>query len=187
MRLSLKGRSMLRRHLLTITAFTPVVVMIAACGAALTPAQIVTQAAAVATGLQGAIKQVVAAYPALIPAGTAATIQTDLTDASAAATSLSASLPAATGASIVQTVEGYINAVLSVLAGPPINGLIPAPFNMAIAAAAVLIPQLEAFANTYLPTTAAAAPVTIAARQRFAALAPTMTPDAAVAILATFR
>jgi hypothetical protein len=58
---------------------------------------------------------------------------------------------------------------------------------MAIAAASILIPQLEAFANTYLPTTAAAAPVTIVARQRFAALAPTMTPDAAVAILAQFR
>lgn len=178
---------MLRRHLLATAALTPVAAALAACGTTLTPAQIVTQAGATATGLAGAIKQVIAAYPSLIPATTAVTIQTDLADASAAATSLSASLPATTGASLVQTVEGYINAVLTVLAGPPINGLIPAPFNMAVTAASILIPQLEAFVNTYLPATAAASPVALAARHRFAALAPAMTPEAAVAILATFR
>ena len=130
----------------------------------LTPAQIVTEAGTVAKGLSGALTQLAGADPSLIPAGTLATLQSDLTLAQGAASALSTSLPASNGAATVQTVEGYINAVLNALAAPPINGLIPAPYNLAVTAAALVVPDLEAFVNQYLPAASAVAPATHAAR-----------------------
>ncbi len=93
-------------------------------------------------------------------------------------------LPAASGATTVQIVEGYLNAVLNTLAAPPINGLIPAPFNMAVAAAALVVPDLEAFVNQYLPAATAVAPATYAARLQLRAAARQVTTlDQAMAIL----
>jgi hypothetical protein len=178
-----------RRTLLHTVALVIPASALAACSTAspLTPAEIVADVGVAVTGLQNVIKGVEAAAPSLIPTATAATINTALTDAQQVASSLVASTPALTGASIVQTVEGYLNAVLTILAGPPINGLIPAPFNMAVTAVSILLPTFEAFANQYLHTTAAASIATLAARRKFAALAPTMTPAQAAAILASYK
>jgi len=163
----------------------PLAAALTRCGAvALTPAQIVTEACVTAKGLSGALTQVANADPALISAATLATLQNDLALAQGAASSLTTNLPAASGASTVQLVEGYINAVLNTLAAPPINGLIPAPFNMAITAAALVVPDLEAFVNQYLPAASAVTPTTYAARLQLRAAAPqVMTVDQAVAIL----
>jgi hypothetical protein len=177
-----------RRHLL---ASTVLIVPVAGCAAlglstTLTPATIVSQALALAQGLSGMLTQVAAAYPALVPAATLAMLTKDLTLATGAANTLTTALPAASGASIAQTIDGYINAVLTTLAGPPINGLIPSPFNMAVAAAAIVVPQIEAFVNQYLPasmTTAGAAPGALAARAKFAAVAPALTTQGALVIL----
>ena len=174
-----------RRNLATALLGTTA---LAACGTTtLTPTLIITEAGTVANGLAGAITQIATAYPALIPAATLVTIKTDLGLAQTAATGLSAALPATTGASVVQTIEGYINAVLTVLAGPPINGLIPAPFNMAISAAALLVPDLEAFANTYLAPTAAASLAAAHARAMLVVNAPPITDkNAALLVLAGY-
>jgi|HubBroStandDraft_4_1064222.scaffolds.fasta_scaffold208870_2 hypothetical protein len=163
----------------------PLAAALTRCGAnSLTPAQIVTEAGIVAKGLSGALTQVAGADPKLIPATTLATMQNDLTLAQGAAATLAPNLPAASGATIVQTVEGYVNAVLNTLAAPPINGLIPAPFNLAVAAAALLVPDLEAFVNQYLPAASAVAPATYDARLHLRAAAPQVTTlDQAVAIL----
>jgi hypothetical protein len=163
----------------------PIAAALTNCGAtALTPAQIVAEAGVVAKGLSGALTQVAGADPTLVPATMLTTLQDDLTSAQGAATTLTANLPAVQGASTVQIVEGYINAVLNTLAGPPINGLIPAPFNMAVAAAALVVPDLETFVNQYLPTASAVAPATYAARLHLRAAAPQVTTiDQAVAIL----
>ena len=111
-------------------------------------------------------------------------LQSDLGLAQGAASSLNTSLPASNGASTVQIVEGYINAVLNTLAAPPINGLIPAPFNMAITAAALVVPDLEAFVNQYLPAASAVSPATYAARLQLRGAAPQVTTvDQALAIL----
>src|ERR1700731_1279456 len=124
-----------RRHaLLGTSALIPAALLAACAGTPLTPAQIITQATAVVTGLVGMIKSVSASFPTLIPTNLLTTIENDLGLATTATTNLTANLPAASGASTVSTIEGYINAVLTTLAGPPINGLIPAPFNMAVAA-----------------------------------------------------
>ncbi len=163
----------------------PIAVALTRCGAApLTPAQIVTESDAAAKGLSGALTQIASADPTLIAPGTLVTLQNDLTQAQGAASTLTSNLPAASGAAIVQTVEGYINAVLNTLAAPPINGLIPAPFNLAVAAAALVVPDLEAFVNDYLPAASAVAPATYPARLQFRAAAPQVaTLDQAVAIL----
>jgi hypothetical protein len=163
----------------------PLAAALTRCGIdALTPAQIVTEAGVAAKGLSGALTQIAGADPKLISATTLATMQNDLALAQGAASSLTTNLPAASGATVVQTIEGYINAVLNTLAAPPINGLIPAPFNLAVAAAAFLVPDLEAFANQYLPTASAVSPATYAARLQLRAAAPQVTTlDQAVAIL----
>jgi hypothetical protein len=86
----------------------------------------------------------------------------------------------------VRQVLDVVNAVLATLAAPPVNGLIPAPFNVAVAAAAVLAPEMEAFVTQFLP--AAAASVSVAkARAAFAGVAPMMTPDAARKLLAGLK
>jgi len=163
----------------------PLAVALTRCDVnALTPAQIVTEAGVAAKGLSVALAQVAGTDPSLIPATTLATLQNDLTQAQSAASSLTTSLSAASGGTIVQTVEGYLNAVLNTLAAPPINGLIPAPFNLAVAAAALVVPDLEAFVNEYLPAASVVAPATFAARLQLRAAAPQVTTlDQAVAIL----
>ena len=164
----------------TIAFAVPALALASCAGVALTPAQIVADAGTLANGLSGALNGLVAAYPALIPAATAATLQSDLLLAASAASSLSASVPATTGASTAQTIDGYINAVLNTLAAPPINGLIPTPFNSVIAAAAIVVPEIEAFVNQYLPTAAAVAPGVYAARAKLtgAALTVSTVPQA---------
>jgi hypothetical protein len=163
----------------------PFAAALARCGAnAMTPTQIITEAGTTAKGLSGVLTQLAAADPSLIPAETLKTLQADLVLAQGAAAALTSNLPAASGASVVKTVEGYINAVLNTLAAPPINGLIPAPFNMAIAAAALVVPDLEAFANQYLPGAAGAVLATAEARSKLRAAAPQVTSsDQAMTIL----
>ena len=57
---------------------------------------------------------------------------------------------------------------------------------MAVAAAAIVVPEIEQFVNTYLPasmTTASASTAAVAARAKFAAAAPGLTPAGALVIL----
>ena len=140
-------------------------------GTPLTPAQIITIAQSAVSGLTGMLKGVASQYPNVIPASMVGTLTNVLTLASGAATTLSNGLPATAGASTVHVIEGYINDVLNTLAGPPVNGLIPAPFNMVLGAAAFVVPQLEAFAAIYIPA-AAASPATAQARAKLAAASP---------------
>lgn len=179
-----------RRFLLGGTAAGLLTAALAACTtgpfAKMTPTQIVAQAQAAASGLLGMLQQVAKAYPVLIPPATLATLTKDLTLAVGSAQSLSGNMPATQGATVVKTVEGYLNAVLNTLAAPPINGLIPSPFNMAVAAAAFIVPQLEAFVGTYIPA-AAASPATVFNREKFAAQAPGMTTAEALAVLKSYE
>jgi hypothetical protein len=138
----------------------------------LTPAVILTDASAVVTGLANGLT-VIKGNPLLVPyASLVVKISADLTAAAAVLTGLNTSLPAATGASIVQTIEGYINDVLSVATTPPLGSIIPAPFSTALGLASVVLPVLEAFVNQYIPAKAGASLEDVAARTRATALAP---------------
>ena len=175
-----------RRSLFAVTTCLSGLVAVTALGACsqvpLTPADIIADAQAAASGLSTALSLLSAAAPTLIPAATLASIQSDLATAQGIAKTLSASTPATSAASVVQQVLGYLNAALNVLAAPPINGLIPSPFNTAVAAVAVLAPEMEAFVTAYIPT-AAASPVAVKVRAKLVAAAPAMTPAQARARL----
>jgi hypothetical protein len=173
-----------RRNLLVTTALLPVAIAVGCADIPITPAEILTDVSAVISGLSGALSTVEAAAPAAIPAATAQTIQTDLTTAGSVAQNLVAGLPATSGASIVQEVEGYLNDILKVAAAPPLNALIPAPFSTALAAAAVVMPTLEAFVGQYIATVSASVE-TMQARAKLVAAAsqPIAGVDQAVAVL----
>lgn len=160
---------------------------LAGCSAAaLTPAAIIADAQAAATGLSAMLAGLTTAFPTLLPPATVANLKANLATAQTVAATLSANTPASTAATAVQQVLGVVNALLNTLAAPPLNGLIPAPFNIAVAAAAIIAPEMEAFVAQFLPT-AAASPATAQARATFSAITPVMTPDAARALLAGLR
>jgi hypothetical protein len=150
-----------------------------------TPAIVVTDTNAVVHGLQGMLAQLVSEQPALIPPDALAKIDSALADADAATGKLSAGLAAVVGATQVQIALGDINAVLDAMAAPPINGLLPPPYNEAVAAAALLAPGMEAFVQQNLANNTAAVSLdTLATRVELqvAALEIT-TPDQALAVL----
>lgn len=170
-----------RRSLL---ATVPLAIL-AACSSGTTtttPADIVQEAQTAANGLVGMLQALAAAYPTLIPAANLATIESDASTAAAAANTLLANLPATTSAPTVKSVEGYINGILNTLAGPPINGLIPAPFNLAVSAAAFIAPLLEAWVASVIPA-AAASTQTAATRAKLLAAAPIVSTAQAMQIL----
>lgn len=147
-----------RRAILGATAIVPLAVAgCAGTASGITPQIVVTDAQTVVAGLSGMFKSLTAQYPTLIPTTAAAKITADLSVAAAAAASLVTGMPGATAAAVVQNIEGWVNDVLNVLAAPPINGLIPAPFNQVIGAVAFVAPTLEAFVASFIPTAPKAA------------------------------
>jgi len=152
--------------------------------ASVTPAQIVTDVSGTVSGLAKGYALAVAAAPGLIPAGPAGTITADLALAQAVVKGLVTGLPATNGAGIVQQIEGYVNDVINVAAAPPLNAIIPSPFNLAVAAAAVVLPTFEAFVNQYLPSAPTVAAPMVSARAKVKAAAPqVVTYDQAIAVL----
>ena len=132
-----------------------------------TPAQIIAEASNMVQGLDTMLKQLNAQYPTLIPPDVFASIESNVQLALAIASQLADNLPVQEGATKVREIVGYVNAVLNTLAAPPTNGLIPAPYNQVLAAVAFVAPLLEAFVTQYVPATAAVAPRTSVARQKF--------------------
>lgn len=171
-----------RRILLAGTASA----FIAGCsptgGVALTPQLVIDQTVAVAMALTAAMRQISLKYPTLVPPAMLVTIQKNLDIAVTGANSLRSSVPATDGAITVKTVLGYVNSVLDLLAGPPINGLIPSPYNEVFGAAAILIPVLEGFSTTAMPAPVEPpAPTTTPSRARL--VSGTQTTEQALATL----
>ena len=160
----------------TILTAAPLGILAIAAGCStttstLTPAEILTDAGAVVSGLANGLNAIKSS-PLLVPyAALIAKIEGYLADATAAVAGLNTGLPAATGASIVQQIENDINDVLSVATAPPLGTLIPAPFSTALGMASVVLPVLEAFVNQYLPTKAASL-AAVSGQIRARALAP---------------
>lgn len=150
-----------------------------------TPATVINDVQTSVKGLQLALTEITKANPNLIPPSEVARLTSDLTDAQAASASLAANLPATFGADTAQVVIGDINDVLNVLAGAPVNGLIPPPANEIVAAVAVVAPGIEAYVQQYLPK-AAASPEVASARATLAAAKP-MSLDAARKVLAAAK
>jgi hypothetical protein len=60
-------------------------------------------------------------------------------------------MPAVAGASKAQIIDGYLNDVVATAAA-----VAPPPYNIALIAAEVILPEVEAFINQYLPLTVTA-------------------------------
>ena len=185
-----------RAAIAALLGTTALLSVVAACttAAPLTPAEIVTQATAIGTGLLGMISNpTVTAIITKLSGGSGilATLTGYLSKAVGAAGTLSANLPATTGASIASQIDGYINAFLTTVDSPPLVGLIPSPFNLALTAATVLLPPIEQFINQYLPASVTTAPtvpvpapaVVAATRLKFGAIKPAMGAPEALAVL----
>jgi hypothetical protein len=125
----------------------------------------------------GALPGIAAALPGKISAATLTKVEADIVVGENALAALAiATTPAPTGATVLAQVEGYINEALDVVG--TIAVLIPAPYGTIITAITVLLPVLESFVNSVVPTLAAKT-----AALRAAAVAPTMTPAQARAAL----
>lgn len=166
-----------RTVLASATAIVAPLLMAGQCAANLTPAQIVNDAENAVLALTNALKQVVANLPASA-APAVANIESYLADAATLLSALSTSAQATATAPTVQQIEGDLNAVISAAAAIP---LIPPPFSTALAAASIVLPILEGFVNSIIPTAAASA-ATGAARAKMAALAPMSQADAEAAL-----
>jgi hypothetical protein len=137
-----------------------------------TPQFIVTTTQNAAVAAQNIWNGMIAANPTLLPPDQATKVANDLELAVQAANQLSANQPAATTATAIKEVEGYLNDFLSVIAGPPINGKIPAPYNVVVSAVAFAAPLMEQFVASVIPATAGASPRAVRARSVFQAQNP---------------
>jgi hypothetical protein len=145
-----------RRQVLQAAALIPAGLLLAKC-AGVTVADVVSDLENAPAALSAALTSVTTADPSAIPAATAGSIQSDLALAQGIASALPSNLTTASDATNAQTIVAYINSGIALLADPPVSGLIPAPFNEAIAAFDLVLPGIESAAAALLPAAAAAA------------------------------
>lgn len=120
--------------------------------APVTPAQIGADLQGVLTAISTIEPLIVATAPNALTPAQQAKITNDLAQAQATLATLTAGLPAVTGASEAQTVDGYINDAMNALAA--VVPLVPAlsAFSAPIEAADGVLPVVEGFINQYLPS-----------------------------------
>lgn len=119
------------------------------------PAQLLNDVnAGITTGLS-TVALLAATMPPDLTAAQASAITTALQKAQAAVAGLTPATLALAGAPTMQSIDGFINTALSDLAALPV---IPAPFNVAVDALALVAPEIEAFVATALGTVSASAP-----------------------------
>lgn len=172
-----------RRAILGATAIVPLA--LAGC-AGQTPAQVSAQ---IVTDLKGALQGVLNAVPAIAKADPTlfsptqqANVTSVATQGLGVLTAVSASMAATAAAPALAKAEAALNTVLASLAGLPI---IPPPYSMILAAAAVVAPMIEGYVSSI--TGAAAAAPQPAVGMLAARLGSGMTLAEAQAILATQR
>ena len=167
-----------RRTLLSTAALLP----LAACAgqtAAQVSAVIVTDLGNALKAIGNAVPAIAKADPALIPAAVQAQVVALAAQGAGVVSAVSASMTATAAAPALAKAEADLNAVLSALAAVP---MIPPPYSLIIAAAAVVAPMIEGYISGI--TGAAAAPASTSVRAMVARVAPAMTVAQAEAVLA---
>jgi hypothetical protein len=118
--------------------------------------QVLADAMGIVNGLATALPQIMAADPKLLTVPTYTTIMQSLHDAQTLLANLSASTPAAAGATTLITVETDINDALNAVAPvlPSAATTYPGlqPFVIIFDSAIALLPIIENFINTAIPT-----------------------------------
>ncbi len=151
-----------RRALLSAT---PLLAVAACAGqtAAQVSAQIVADLNNAIAALSNAVPAIAKADPSLLSVSVQTQIQTYAADARGVLTSVSTTMAATSAAPALSKAEADLNAILAALAAVP---LIPPPYSMIIAAAAMVAPMVEGYIATLTGPSPATAPK--------AATAPTM-------------
>jgi hypothetical protein len=148
-----------RRNLIASSALIPAGALLARCAGTTSVGTISQQLindvnAGITTGLT-TTALLGAMVPPVLTAVVVSAITSLLKQAQSAMSGVTAVTPVATGATTMQAVDGYINSVLTTLASVPV---IPPPYNLAIAALALVAPEVEAFVASALGTVSATAP-----------------------------
>jgi hypothetical protein len=138
-----------------------------------TPEQVVVDIGNMIPALQTTVQTLSTQTPPIISPPVAAQIQGLLTQAKTLDANLSANMTATASAPVIQQIETDLNGVVTALAGLPI----PPPYSTYVQAAAVLLPVVEAFVTSVIPTPAPAPAPAVAAK------AGAMTPDQARLVL----
>lgn len=156
-------RSLLRAS----TALIPAAVL-TACATGTSAATIDTQVLADATGIVNGASTVAAQVNSLKPGAISASVIAGITAAKGLIAGLTASTPAPTGATTLQTVDtdvsDALNALAAVLPAAAVAFPVLAPAIPIIDGAIALLPSVEAWVNPLItsittPTAAAAAPI----------------------------
>jgi hypothetical protein len=140
----------MRKILLATVALLP----LAACNpqtAPTTPSQVVADLQGVVTELATIEPLIVKAAPSALTAAQQATIASDIAQAQSTLTQLQAGLPAATGASVASTIDGYVNDAVGTLATVATSIPVLAPYAVPIDAIDAVLPAAETWINQYLP------------------------------------
>lgn len=156
-------------------AFALVPLLLASCATGDTQLKTVITTA---SGVVTSINKILPALAPLLPPATAATIAADVSTAQTLLASLAATSQGDNGVTTLLQVENLLNDALELVAQVP--GL-PPQYATIVAAAAVLLPVIEVYANQLIP--ASAAPVKKAVKAK--ALRPTMTVEQAKSAIAT--
>ncbi len=169
-----------RRALLGATALVPLA--LAGCAgqtAAQVSAAIVADLTGALRGVVNTVPGIVKADPTLLSPALQAKVTSQATQGLGVLAAVQTSMAATVAAPALAKAEADLNAVLGALAAVP---LIPPPYSLIIAAAAVVAPAIEGYISGV--TGAAGAPPNAAAVRIVVHYAPTMTTAQAKAILA---
>jgi 1-deoxy-D-xylulose 5-phosphate reductoisomerase len=117
----------------------------------MTPQVVIDDANNAVQALGAAVTNLAISQPTLIPAAVVTSIKTYTADAASILATLSASVAATQGATVLNQVAADLQAVLNALAGIP--GL-PSQVTTIAAAASVVLPFIVAFVQQYIPASA---------------------------------
>ena len=141
-----------------------------------TPAQVAADLSGLVTALTTVIPQLEKAAPNALTPSQQTALANDLANAQKAIAGFAAGIPASVGASKAQIIDSYLNDIVSTAAA-----VAPPPYNTALIAAEVILPEVEAFVNQYLPASLTQTVAAMRAPKVGAAMA--MSPDQARGVL----
>jgi hypothetical protein len=154
---------MLRRAMLSTSGLVAAGAILAACSTTSTPSS--TVPAQIIADTSGALQGILNVIPALVTdkvltQAQATPLLTAVQEAMTYLAGVGPDTPAQAGATVLAQVAGYVNTALGILTSLPI----PSPYSVIVIAAAVVVPELEAYIASVLPAPVAPAPAPAAAR-----------------------
>lgn len=143
-----------------------------------TPARVIADINGALTAIAQILPALAAQNPPVLPTKVTEPLLADIRQAQELVRSIGPGTPAQTGATVLNKAEGYLNAVLSVLATTPL----PKPYSDIVLAANIIAPIVEAYIDSIVPPPVVVADTAVAAQAAKASFNG-MTPEKARATL----